>query len=239
MSLRMPHCLVAALLLAGASAFRSQAHQRCGQAHQSCHRGRCHKVWLAAEGSPQPTPALVPPPTEEEELAGPRVVTSPFTLRICGGALMLVVAFASAFRVLEGWSIIDSLYFTTTTLATIGFGDLRPTRPISRVLTALVGICGVGLLGGLVSAVVGEWFGDGREGGVGSATSRWSRWSRRFPSWAQALLLLSTGVAGVRLLEPPAGRPSVWDSIYLVAGAMTTAGLGDVVPPAPPPPPLK
>jgi len=28
---------------------------------------------------------------------------------------------------LEGWSWIDSLYFTTVTMATVGYGDMHPT----------------------------------------------------------------------------------------------------------------
>ena len=148
-------------------------------------------------------------------------MTSPLTLRVCGALILVVVAFASAFHALEGWSPIDCLYFTTTTLATIGFGDLRPSRPTTRALTSLVGICGVGLLGSLVSAVIGEWAGDG------SSSARARRWPR-LPSWAQATLLLSSGTLAVKLLE---GRAQRWaDCIYLVAGAMTTAGLGDVVP---------
>ena len=96
--------------------------------------------------------ADAPPPA-----LGPRVVTKFFTLRVIGATVGLVGAFTVCFAWLEGWSLIDALYFTTSTLSTIGFGDLRPARRISRVLTSLVGIAGVGLLGGLVSATLGEF----------------------------------------------------------------------------------
>lgn len=43
----------------------------------------------------------------------------------------------------EGWSWLDSLYFTVITLTTIGYGDLSPTLPISRVFT--IGFIFVGL----------------------------------------------------------------------------------------------
>jgi hypothetical protein len=151
-------------------------------------------------------------------LAGPRVLTSPFTLRVCGILVLVVAAFSGTFRALEGWSVIDSLYFTTTTLATIGFGDLTPTRPITRALASVVAMAGIGLLSGLVSAVVGEWIGD--DGGK-------RNWAQRVPNWALLSVLLGGGVLGIKLLDM---RQRWNDCLYLVIGAMTTAGLGDVVP---------
>ena len=35
-------------------------------------------------------------------------------------------------------------YFTATTFATIGFGDLKPVRPAGRLLTSMCGVAGVG-----------------------------------------------------------------------------------------------
>ena len=154
----------------------------------------------------------------DKPLSGPRVLTSPFTLRVCGILVLVVAAFSGAFRALEGWSVIDSLYFTTTTLATIGFGDLTPTRPITRALTSVVAMAGIGLLGGLVSAVMGEWIGN--DGGK-------RNWAQRVPNWALLSVLLGGGVLGIKLLDM---RQRWNDCLYLVIGAMTTAGLGDVVP---------
>lgn len=37
------------------------------------------------------------------------------------------------YRWLEGWSVIDALYFCTITLATIGYGDLTPTTPLAKL----------------------------------------------------------------------------------------------------------
>merc|ERR1719424_127303 len=65
----------------------------------------------------------------------PRVVTRFFTLRVASLTAGIVGAFASAFVVVEGWPVVDALYFTATTFATIGFGDLKPVRPAGRLLT--------------------------------------------------------------------------------------------------------
>jgi len=53
----------------------------------------------------------------------------------------------------EGWSILDSFYFSVTTLTTVGFGDLAPTSDISKFFTAFYILTGVGILLGFVNAV--------------------------------------------------------------------------------------
>jgi voltage-gated potassium channel Kch len=35
----------------------------------------------------------------------------------------------------EGWSWLDALYFSVITLATVGYGDLSPTTPLSKIFT--------------------------------------------------------------------------------------------------------
>jgi len=47
---------------------------------------------------------------------------------------------------LEGWSWLDSLYFVIVTLATIGYGDLSPTRPITKLITIFFAINGIAIL---------------------------------------------------------------------------------------------
>jgi Ion channel len=47
---------------------------------------------------------------------------------------------------LEGWSLLDSLYFVVITLCTIGYGDLTPTKPITKLLTIFFAINGVVIL---------------------------------------------------------------------------------------------
>ena len=74
----------------------------------------------------------------------PRVVTRFFTLRVASLTAGIVGAFASTFVVVEGWPVVDALYFTATTFATIGFGDLKPVRPAGRLLTSMCGVAVVG-----------------------------------------------------------------------------------------------
>lgn len=149
-------------------------------------------------------------------------------------------------------SLVDSLYFTTSTLATIGFGDLRPARRVSRVLTSLLGVAGVGLLGGLVSATLAEWTRptapDAPErldtqsasaSRTGSLAARLLGWARleiwdpscgiRLAPWAQVAALFGIGVVGFKACEPSRGWLEV---AYLIIGSLTTAG--DAHPPPSP-----
>lgn len=49
------------------------------------------------------------------------------------------------FHYLENWTLLESFYFTVSTLTTVGYGDLVPTHDLSRFFAALYILMGVGL----------------------------------------------------------------------------------------------
>ena len=53
---------------------------------------------------------------------------------------------AALYHWLEGWSWLDSFYFVVITSTTIGYGDLHPTTPVTKVITIFYGINGVVLI---------------------------------------------------------------------------------------------
>lgn len=46
----------------------------------------------------------------------------------------------------EPWNVLDSLYFSVTTLTTVGLGDLAPTTDIGKVFTIVYLLVGIGVL---------------------------------------------------------------------------------------------
>lgn len=50
------------------------------------------------------------------------------------------------FHILEGWSIVDSLYLTAQTVTTVGFGDLAPRTVAGRVFASIFMMLSVGIV---------------------------------------------------------------------------------------------
>ena len=59
------------------------------------------------------------------------------------GVLLLIgtVFYARA----EGWSVLDALYFSVVTLATVGYGDFAPRTSIGKVFTIVYILIGAGV----------------------------------------------------------------------------------------------
>lgn len=48
---------------------------------------------------------------------------------------------------IEGWSLLDAVYMTVITLATIGYGETRPLSPEGRIFTIFLILTGLGIIG--------------------------------------------------------------------------------------------
>jgi voltage-gated potassium channel len=62
--------------------------------------------------------------------------------------LMVAVAVigVAGFMILEHWSLLDAIYMTVITVATVGFSEVHPLDPAGRVFTILLILAGVGTL---------------------------------------------------------------------------------------------
>ena len=60
------------------------------------------------------------------------------------------------YRLQEGWSLVDALYFSVTTLTTVGLGDLYPTTTIGKLFTVVYIFSGLGLIAGFINTVATE-----------------------------------------------------------------------------------
>ena len=67
-------------------------------------------------------------------------------LILAGLIIIFLLIGTYSYHILEGWDYIDSLYFSTVTLTTIGYGDLYPTNNASKLFTVFFILSGVGIL---------------------------------------------------------------------------------------------
>lgn len=76
---------------------------------------------------------------------------------IVAATLLLILIGGISYHYLEGWSYIDSFYFSVSTLTTVGYGDITPTKEITRLFTIFYVLIGVSIFFyGLFS--IGEYF---------------------------------------------------------------------------------
>ena len=68
-------------------------------------------------------------------------------------SLTALVVGTVGYHFIEGWSWLDSLYFSTITLTTIGYGDLSPVTDLGKVFTIVYIIIGVGLILSFVNTI--------------------------------------------------------------------------------------
>jgi voltage-gated potassium channel len=93
--------------------------------------------------------------------------------------LLLAMLFGTlGYMVIEGWSLGDSAYMMIITLATIGYGEVRPLSSIGRVFTSILILIGVAVLSYAFTTVMGTFF-------EGHLTRQWER--RRMEKRVQQL----------------------------------------------------
>ncbi|WP_299362731.1 potassium channel family protein [Winogradskyella sp.] len=73
-----------------------------------------------------------------------------------GRLVIMTIAFillgTLVYRCLEGWSWIDSYYFSVMTLTTVGYGEMHPTNDLSKIFTTVYIFSGLGIVLSFVTA---------------------------------------------------------------------------------------
>jgi|SRR5919201_2308583 hypothetical protein len=70
--------------------------------------------------------------------------------------LVLVVGGTAFYWVWEDLGLLDSFYLTVMTLATVGYGDVRPETAVGKLFTVIFVIMGIGVLLAFLTAIAGQ-----------------------------------------------------------------------------------
>lgn len=72
---------------------------------------------------------------------------SPFRIRYAVLAVLAALALGTiGFHLIEGWSLLDSLYVATQTVTTVGYGDVAPETSPGRIFATIFMLVGVGIV---------------------------------------------------------------------------------------------
>jgi voltage-gated potassium channel len=84
-------------------------------------------------------------------------------VRGLGALLLIVVAGTIGYRLIEGWSFMDSLFMTITTITTVGYAEVHPLSTAGQIFTVFLILGGVGtafyILTSLVRYIIEGEFG--------------------------------------------------------------------------------
>jgi voltage-gated potassium channel len=69
-------------------------------------------------------------------------------------AALLIVLLGMIVGMRESWGRLDSIYWAFITATTVGYGDIRPTRPLSKILSILIALIGMTFTGILVALAI-------------------------------------------------------------------------------------
>lgn len=65
---------------------------------------------------------------------------------LASGAVSLILLATVVYHLIEDWSWVDSLYFSTVAVTTVGFGDLAPSTDASKLFTVVYILAGVSVI---------------------------------------------------------------------------------------------
>ena len=77
-----------------------------------------------------------------------------FIWPIFSSLLILIMLLGIVIGIREGWTIGNSLYFAFITGFTIGYGDITPQYPLTKILAVAIGLVGFLFTGILVALAV-------------------------------------------------------------------------------------
>jgi Ion channel len=71
---------------------------------------------------------------------------------VLSGLVVAISGLGAVVGIIEGWGIAQGVYFAFVTGLTIGYGDLTPSRALTKILAMVIGFLGLAVTG-LVAAL--------------------------------------------------------------------------------------
>ncbi len=69
-------------------------------------------------------------------------------------AALLIILLGMIVGLRESWGRLDSIYWAFITATTVGYGDIRPIKPLSKILSILIALIGMTFTGILVALAI-------------------------------------------------------------------------------------
>ncbi|HWM08708.1 MAG TPA: potassium channel family protein [Solirubrobacteraceae bacterium] len=68
----------------------------------------------------------------------------------------LLIVGAVFYTLVEGWTVVDAVYFSAMSLATVGYGDLAPESDFAKIFTVVYVLAGIGILVSFFTALAAK-----------------------------------------------------------------------------------
>ncbi len=72
---------------------------------------------------------------------------------LLGLTFTLIFVATVVYHFVEGWSLLDSVYFSVMTISTVGYGDITPVTAFGKIFTILYVLCGLGVFVAAATAI--------------------------------------------------------------------------------------
>ncbi len=79
-------------------------------------------------------------------------------------AAALIVTGTIFYWRVEGWTIVQSLYFAVVTLTTVGYGDFTPQSAGAQIFTIIYILTGIGIFVALLASIAQQYIAQKAEG---------------------------------------------------------------------------
>ena len=62
------------------------------------------------------------------------------------------------YTIVEGWTVVNAVYFCSMSLATVGYGDVVPVTDVGKIFTVVYVLAGIGILVSFFTALTSKTF---------------------------------------------------------------------------------